>query len=51
MTTRVDMLLNPNTISQCRITRKSHLGLAKAGLNSRVVLFSSGLNSEILLYV
>ena len=28
----------------CRITRKSHLGQAKAGLNSGVVLFSSGLN-------
>ena len=32
-----------------RITRIS-LGLAKGGLNNGVVLFSSGRNSEILLY-
>ena len=34
----------------CRIKIKTHLGLAKAGLDSGVVLFSSGLNSRILLY-
>ena len=34
----------------CRITRKLHLGLAKAGLNSRLVLFSSGLNSGVVLF-
>ena len=29
----------------------NHLGLAKVGLNSRVVLFLSDLNSGILLYL
>ena len=36
-----------NTIYQ----RKYHLGLAQTGLNSKVVLISSGLNSDILLYL
>ena len=35
----------------CRITRKTHLGLAKAGLDSGMVLFSSGLNRVFLLYL
>lgn len=30
---------------------KYHLGLAKAGLDSEMVLISSGLNNEILLYM
>ena len=34
----------------CRITRK-RMGLAKAGRNSGVVLFSNSLNSGILLYM
>ena len=33
------------------ITKKPYLGLTKTGLNSGAVLFSSGLNSGILLYL
>ena len=42
-----EVILILNTISY----EKYHLGLAKTGLNSEVVFISSGLNSEILLYV
>ena len=36
-------------ISNIQSQGNYHLGLAKAGLNSEAVLFSSGLNSDILL--
>ena len=42
-----EVVLIYNTIS----SGKYHLGLAKTGLNSEVVLISSGLNSDILLYI
>ena len=35
----------------CRIPRKTIWVCSKAGLNSRVFLFSSGLNSRISLYL
>ena len=38
-------------ISNIKSYRKQHLGLAKTGLKSEVVLILSGLNSEVLLYV
>ena len=41
---------NTTYLELCRIPRKAHLGLAKAGLNSGGVLFSTGLNSGIVLY-
>ena len=46
----------PSYLELCRITKKKKkkkkdLGLTKADFNSGVVLFSSGLNSGILLYV
>ena len=34
-------------LSGVMYNRENHLGLAKTGLNSGVVLFSSGLNSEV----
>ena len=40
----------PSYLKPCSITRKPHLGLAKAGLHSGVVLFSSGLNSGVVLF-
>ena len=38
---------NPSYLELCIILRKTLLGLAKAGLNSRVVLVLGGLNSKI----
>ena len=43
------MQIPPSYLELCRITRIPHLSLSKAGLNSGVVLFSSGLVSGILL--
>ena len=40
----------PSYLELFRITIKTHLGQAKAGLNSGVVLFSSGLHGRILLH-
>ena len=37
----------PFYLELCRIRRKMHLGLAKAGLNFGVILLSSGHNSGI----
>ena len=39
------------SISNINSYRKQHVGLAKTGLKSEVVLNLSGLNSEVLLYV
>ena len=39
----------PSYLELCRITRKPHLGLAKVGLNSGVVLFLSVLKGFIFL--
>ena len=38
------------SLSSGAVYNKNHLGLVKNGLSSGVVLFSSGLNSRILLY-
>ena len=47
-----NIMLIPCYLELCRILRKTHLGqLAKAGLNNRVVLFPSGVNCGLLLYL
>ena len=43
-------MYTPSYLDLCRITRKCHLGLAKAGLNSGVVLILSGLKWNFTVY-